>query len=95
MNRGAAGFGLLMAMGASISLAQPPAQPVDESARPENAETAQDVGDDNALEGLDAPDETTTAAAEPEPAGSDDSPFDYQASEQISEDLSVSFPIDI
>ncbi len=27
--------------------------------------------------------------------GSDDSPFDYEASEQISEDLSVSFPVDI
>lgn len=25
----------------------------------------------------------------------DDSPFDYQSSEQISEDLSVSFPVDI
>lgn len=42
-----------------------------------------------------------SATAEPEPAGnqaaSDDetSPFDYRASEQISEDLSVSFPVDI
>ena len=30
---------------------------------------------------------------EPEPAAQD--PFDYRASEQISEDLSVSFPVDI
>ena len=29
-----------------------------------------------------------------DPAG-DASPFDYEASEQISEDLSVSFPVDI
>lgn len=42
-----------------------------------------------------------TATPEPEPAvdqaASDDktSPFDYRASEQISEDLSVSFPVDI
>ena len=32
--------------------------------------------------------------APPEPAR-DDSPYDYQASEEISEDLSVSFPVDI
>ena len=42
-----------------------------------------------------------TATAEPEPAedqaasGDERSPFDYRASEQISEDLSVSFPVDI
>ena len=28
-------------------------------------------------------------------AGSSDSPFDYRASEEISEDLPVSFPVDI
>ncbi|TNF89400.1 MAG: hypothetical protein EP301_03055 [Gammaproteobacteria bacterium] len=95
MNRGVATFGLLMAIGAGVSLAQPPAQPVDDSTRTETAETAPETGDKVAQEGLDAPDETTAATAEPEPAGSDDSPFDYQASEQISEDLSVSFPIDI
>ena len=35
---------------------------------------------------------------EPEPEAAparDDSPYDYQASEEISEDLSVSFPVDI
>ena len=32
------------------------------------------------------------AAEEPEPATD---PFDYESSEQISEDLSVSFPVDI
>ena len=31
----------------------------------------------------------------PAPTESKDSPFDYEASEQISEDLSVSFPVDI
>lgn len=32
----------------------------------------------------------------PEPAkSSDEDPFDYEATEQISEDLSVSFPVDI
>ncbi len=31
----------------------------------------------------------------PERGGSEDSPYDYQASEEISEDLSVSFPVDI
>ncbi len=42
----------------------------------------------------DAADEQQEPA--PAPAGKDnDSPFDYEASEQISEDLSVSFPVDI
>jgi hypothetical protein len=31
----------------------------------------------------------------PEPSADKPSPFDYEASEQISEDLSVSFPVDI
>lgn len=34
-------------------------------------------------------------AEEPAPGQRDDSPFDYKSSEQISEDLSVSFPVDI
>jgi hypothetical protein len=34
-------------------------------------------------------------APAPAPAASDDSPFDYRPSEKISEDLSVSFPVDI
>ena len=40
----------------------------------------------------------TESAPEPErepPPARDDSPYDYQASEEISEDLSVSFPVDI
>ena len=35
------------------------------------------------------------APATPPPAASNDSPFDYRSSEEISEDLSVSFPVDI
>ena len=49
------------------------------------------------------PEEDVAAAADepadantPAPAeNSDESPYDYEASEQISEDLSVSFPVDI
>ena len=36
----------------------------------------------------------TTPATRP-PTTSNDSPFDYRPSEEISEDLSVSFPVDI
>ena len=36
-----------------------------------------------------------SAPAAPAAEKSDDSPFDYQSSEEISEDLSVSFPVDI
>jgi len=44
-----------------------------------------------------APDggETAQGQSRPQSAPAGDSPFDYEASEQISEDLSVSFPIDI
>ena len=38
--------------------------------------------------------EAPASDSEPRPRG-DESPFDYEASEQISEDLSVSFPVDI
>ncbi len=37
----------------------------------------------------------TPSSAEDSAADADTSPFDYRASEQISEDLSVSFPVDI
>lgn len=41
--------------------------------------------------------ETQSEQDEPPPATGEDppSPFDYEASEEISEDLSVSFPVDI
>ncbi len=43
------------------------------------------------------PRETTSTSPGPSAAsrGADTDPFDYEASEQISEDLSVSFPVDI
>ena len=47
------------------------------------------------------PTESGAAPPTPEPTpedaatGNETSPFDYRASEQISEDLSVSFPVDI
>ena len=39
--------------------------------------------------------ETAATAAEPDEEPEDNDPFDYEASEEISEDLSVSFPVDI
>jgi hypothetical protein len=41
------------------------------------------------------PDAENTAATTSEETDADDSPFGYQSSEKISEDLSVSFPVDI
>jgi len=38
---------------------------------------------------------TQPAEAQPTPPPSRDDPFDYESSEEISEDLSVSFPVDI
>jgi hypothetical protein len=40
-------------------------------------------------------DKPATAPATRPPATNNDSPFDYRPSEKISEDLSVSFPVDI
>jgi hypothetical protein len=40
-------------------------------------------------------DETSTADTNKQPAQATRSPSDYRASEQISEDLPVSFPVDI
>lgn len=40
-----------------------------------------------------APD--SSSAKRPAPSRTNDSPFDYRSSEEISEDLSVSFPVDI
>ena len=51
------------------------------------AEAEARATDDSSSEAPDAP-----ATAVPE---NNDSPFDYESSEQISEDLSVSFPVDI
>ena len=40
-------------------------------------------------------DAQSAPATAPEETGAGDSPFDYKSSEKISEDLSVSFPVDI
>lgn len=58
------------------------ALPQDEEAAPAAPEPPADVQ------------EAPASDSEPRPRG-DESPFDYEASEQISEDLSVSFPVDI
>ncbi|MDZ7783021.1 MAG: hypothetical protein U5K56_08875 [Halioglobus sp.] len=48
-------------------------------------------------EAVKTPEETQSEpdASPPESAEDPPSPFDYEASEEISEDLSVSFPVDI
>ena len=77
---------LMLAMAATWTLAQEApatAEPPPPHTRAESGEATQ------------AP-EPAPASAEDEAATIDDtSPFDYRASEQISEDLSVSFPVDI
>jgi hypothetical protein len=47
-----------------------------------------------ASESVETGSEATTDAPAPAPSR-DESPLDYESSEQISEDLSVSFPVDI
>jgi hypothetical protein len=57
-----------------------------------------DAEDPKAAESNDAQQsgaEPETNTPPPAPPASDDSPYDYRASEEISEDLSVSFPVDI
>lgn len=66
---------------AALPLASPLAQDAPAQPPPAPAEEAPDAADAD----------TGPAAA----SGQDDSAFDYEASEQISEDLSVSFPVDI
>jgi hypothetical protein len=73
----------LLVLAVSGALAQEPQPDTPDESAPVTAETT-------------AP----TAAGEEAPvpaatAGRETSPFDYRASEQISEDLSVSFPVDI
>jgi hypothetical protein len=66
--------------------AQEPAEATSDSDQPEpepQSPTAADGG------------ETVQGQSRPQSAPAGDSPFDYEASEQISEDLSVSFPVDI
>jgi hypothetical protein len=89
-------FGFLIALGANLALAQasvdPPAGKPENKPQTPEADPVQGAPDSAPPA---RPGDATAATTEPAPAGSDDSPFDYQASEQISEDLSVSFPVDI
>ncbi len=72
---------LLLGGGCLTVWAQPDQQEPIEPAPPEQRETQ---------------DAENIPATIPEETDADDySPFDYQPSEQISEDLSVSFPVDI
>jgi hypothetical protein len=65
---------------------------------------AQETVNETDEDGVSEPSQTRPAATAPQAADSagdtggkqaGDDPFDYEASEQISEDLSVSFPVDI
>jgi len=73
---------LALLLGAPAAVAQPPAEA---DADPEASAAAETTGAEAGG--------GTTADASPE--SDSGSPFDYQSSEEISEDLSVSFPVDI
>ena len=73
----------LMAAGALLALPVA-SQTVEQQPTPAPEDTAEESGED-----------TIAESAAPAPAESSEDPFDYEASEQISEDLSVSFPVDI
>ena len=95
MKRCIATLGCLIALGANLALAQAPVE--SPAGKPEDKPQTPEADADRRVSDSAQPTtpDDATAATEPAPAVSDDSPFDYQASEQISEDLSVSFPVDI
>jgi hypothetical protein len=72
--------GSLLLLMASLSLAQEGQDAEQETATPPAARADQE------------PDKTSASDS---PAQAPTDPFDYESSEQISEDLSVSFPVDI
>ncbi|MHA7817953.1 MAG: hypothetical protein ACX93N_15865 [Pseudohaliea sp.] len=79
---------LLLLLGAPLAGAQAPEEADATPAAPPAAEDgASATGGEGDAEG--------GPRADPPPVADDSSPFDYQASEEISEDLSVSFPVDI
>ena len=84
---------LLLGSGTLTLLAQQEQQEPVEPVPPEQRET-QDADDTLATTSEQA-DADDTLATTSEQADADDSPFDYESSEKISEDLSVSFPVDI
>ncbi len=59
------------------------------------ADPGQAQAADDKAAAADSGESEATPAPTPAPQASGDDPFDYRASEQISEDLSVSFPVDI
>jgi hypothetical protein len=81
---------LTLSLGVFPVLAQQaPAEDADSAAQEQDTES-----------GAKPQEQRSTAAGEPGPASkpapaSKESPFDYRSSEEISEDLSVSFPVDI
>ena len=81
--------GLLLALGTVPCQAQP----AKNASTPDPVESGEEANQDPATES-EPPEPAPAGLPEPDPANTD-SPFDYQASEQISEDLPVSFPVDI
>ena len=86
-------FSVLLGSGTLTLWAQQEQQEPVEPVLPEQRET-QDAENTTATtsEETDADNNPVTISEETD---ADDSPFDYQSSEKISEDLSVSFPVDI
>lgn len=63
---------------------------------PHTGSLAQEAAEEQEVTQEEAADTRRAEETTPEPAqASDEDPFDYEATEQISEDLSVSFPVDI
>jgi hypothetical protein len=73
-----------LSVAGAVTWAQQPGAPAAETSAPVKAT-------------VEEPNTATPAARAPEQPIADDngSPYDYQSSEEISEDLSVSFPVDI
>lgn len=86
-------FSLLLGSGTLTLWAQQEQQEPVEPVLPEQRET-QDA-DSNPVTASAEADTDKISATTSAQTETDDSPFEYQSSEKISEDLSVSFPVDI
>ena len=80
---------IALSLGAAPLLAQTTSAEKPSSAEPASNSTSKSGSTQEAP----APQEPTNKSAAP--AAGNDSPFDYRSSEQISEDVPVSFPVDI
>ena len=80
---------LMLALGATPLQAQ---STPDAQAEPSTKATDQNTGAAQSPQTADTKESTVTPAPK---TSRNDSPFDYRSSEEISEDLSVSFPVDI